>query len=733
MKRLLFVLLLISSVASAQTIDTVLTTDTPNQGRVKINAAMQKLYGYRVDTTGLADATRPILVLQGDSMWVVKDGVINGATQYRQLYMATDDSIASLPQSIYNVKVYGAVGNGSTSDLAAIRSAIAAADSGSIIHFPRGRYVITDTLLINKNRVTLEGDGATIVQTTAGAKMFRVSGNYVTFRNITLIGDTAGSYTNNPDSSVGIDFAKGSVGHVVENCDLSLLDIGIYCHRVNNITIRNNYIHDVYQGVVGGYLSIVDRLNGVSSYMIYGNRIHCAFGPLEYSRPIWLPYSDNFIVTDNELRGGGMAFEALTTSTAETTLFVKIFSGNSCDAAASGPSLVDGNVFDTHYAPAGRGPQSGYFQAIEVGFRGTVSNNVIRNFNVGVGNTARLGRIVNNIFEACGDSVAPGADGVVVVSPYTAKDTSGAVITGNTFVGSNMADIAVNWAAGTDTVYDVIVSNNYSLNSRNEFLKSTRTQGILVSGNIVRNANKGDSSDQAYAVRLGGGVKGYVDALSVENSLASPYGTMNAVAANTGVVIGFSRVKGLRGSQAYDISGGAKVIGRTEVNGTISAVTFENMAVHGTNPVISIEQSNGSGTPNLIIYDSTLTKYAQYKLDVDNSRAYYNVASGMTHYWNVGSTNIAYWTATRLRSNVEHLFVGPILALDNYKILNKSASDYLPVITRDTSKTEATANLGAVGKVAFWTSGATTTVDSVKISGGNLVFYVGGTPYKAVP
>jgi Pectate lyase superfamily protein len=50
---------------------------------------------------------------------------------------------------VYNVKDYGAVGNGTTDDTTAIQSAInAVSNSGGVVYLPRGTYKITDTLLI---------------------------------------------------------------------------------------------------------------------------------------------------------------------------------------------------------------------------------------------------------------------------------------------------------------------------------------------------------------------------------------------------------------------------------------------------------------------------------------------------------------------------------------------------------------------------------------------------------
>ncbi|MEZ5660319.1 MAG: glycosyl hydrolase family 28-related protein [Burkholderiaceae bacterium] len=57
-----------------------------------------------------------------------------------------------------NVRHYGARGDGTTDDSAAIQSAIAAAPVGGTLYFPRGNYRVSDTFVIQK-RINVRGDG----------------------------------------------------------------------------------------------------------------------------------------------------------------------------------------------------------------------------------------------------------------------------------------------------------------------------------------------------------------------------------------------------------------------------------------------------------------------------------------------------------------------------------------------------------------------------------------------
>lgn len=64
----------------------------------------------------------------------------------------------STQQGVYNVRDYGAVGNGVTSDSSAIAAAIAAAgSSGGTVYFPPGVYRITSTIALGGSKVSLAG------------------------------------------------------------------------------------------------------------------------------------------------------------------------------------------------------------------------------------------------------------------------------------------------------------------------------------------------------------------------------------------------------------------------------------------------------------------------------------------------------------------------------------------------------------------------------------------------
>ncbi len=78
----------------------------------------------------------------------------------------TNQSSQNSTGQINNVKSYGAKGDGSTNDTAAIQSAVKASGSHSTIFFPPGVYVLSDGITISNNNVEIYGSGATITQTS---------------------------------------------------------------------------------------------------------------------------------------------------------------------------------------------------------------------------------------------------------------------------------------------------------------------------------------------------------------------------------------------------------------------------------------------------------------------------------------------------------------------------------------------------------------------------------------
>jgi Pectate lyase superfamily protein len=84
---------------------------------------------------------------------------------------APTQALSASERGFYNVRDYGARGNGSADDTAAIRSAIAAAQQnayGGVVYLPVGQYVVTAPLVVTRSDILILGSGPLATMGGAG-------------------------------------------------------------------------------------------------------------------------------------------------------------------------------------------------------------------------------------------------------------------------------------------------------------------------------------------------------------------------------------------------------------------------------------------------------------------------------------------------------------------------------------------------------------------------------------
>lgn len=95
-----------------------------------------------------------------------------GAAAGGEAARATQAHVPSAPgRGLYNVRDYGARGNGSADDTAAIRGAIAAAQQnvyGGVVFLPAGQYVVRAPLVISRSDILILGEGPLATMGGAG-------------------------------------------------------------------------------------------------------------------------------------------------------------------------------------------------------------------------------------------------------------------------------------------------------------------------------------------------------------------------------------------------------------------------------------------------------------------------------------------------------------------------------------------------------------------------------------
>lgn len=112
-------------------------------------------------TTGASAANKPTTLQAVLDRWYDSAGTTNFQVLLGGAATDLDTAFTNLSGVVYNVKGYGAVGNGTTDDRAAIVAAVAAAAAagGGTVFFPAGTYRISDRVDVGAT-VNLMGAGA---------------------------------------------------------------------------------------------------------------------------------------------------------------------------------------------------------------------------------------------------------------------------------------------------------------------------------------------------------------------------------------------------------------------------------------------------------------------------------------------------------------------------------------------------------------------------------------------
>lgn len=191
--------------------------------------------------------------LQEIAEWALKTftGFAQSATS------AVARSIQSKLRDTISVKDFGAVGDGSTDDTAAIQAAVAAATgtiTGFKIYFPVGVYKISATIDIGaKQNMFLIGDGSntTVIQPTSGVT------------TVFKFGDLAGtSYQGINDLHIACVNATSCIAITVENVN------SFWC---NGITITNADIGiQILGGVIQYYTNFQINLSKTAGIKLVG-------------------------------------------------------------------------------------------------------------------------------------------------------------------------------------------------------------------------------------------------------------------------------------------------------------------------------------------------------------------------------------------------------------------------------------------------------------------------------
>ena len=159
---------------TAAVADTTLTTEAPAGTETEPASETEPVVEPGTDApdeteaaSGSADETVADTGSESDTA-AVTDGETEGETEPETLYDIMQKEVFDLvEESCFNVKDYGAKGDGITDDSAAIQAAVTAAQKGrGVLYFPDGEYLVESTITASRNDgliLKLLGRNATLV------------------------------------------------------------------------------------------------------------------------------------------------------------------------------------------------------------------------------------------------------------------------------------------------------------------------------------------------------------------------------------------------------------------------------------------------------------------------------------------------------------------------------------------------------------------------------------------
>ncbi len=344
----------------------------------------------------------------------------------------------------FNVKKFGATGNGVTDDTSALQAAFAAANAaqGSTILFPQGNYLYSDQLVVTGSGVSVVGQHATLTSESDHAFLALQGANE----------SVNGMTFSTQSSALGAIFVNGATGFEIENNTFNAgfsgfaISVGESSNgeiESNKITLNNN----------GSAVTLGDtNLVSIQSNAITGPSTSTStFG-------FQIGSCNNISVVSNRVNGVGFVLAGGDCSTMS-------FMHNACTYAKQAVNLGDtqnltisGNVFTG--TSSGEAPVSinGVQNAL-------VSNNTITNGDTGIvaGGGTNIQISGNTLSNIQGPAIDAGGTSTLIASRNTIRQAQIGIIAGgitnlslngNQIAQCQQQGIITENCTGTETIFN---------------------------------------------------------------------------------------------------------------------------------------------------------------------------------------------------------------------------------------------------------------------------------------
>jgi hypothetical protein len=461
---------------------------------------------------------------------------------------------AKLRQTV-SVKDFGAVGDGTTNDTAAIQLAL---NTSSNVYFPVGNYRVTAQLNIVTSGQTVYGDGD-LSKLTADSGTFTVLRAYnvndVTVKNLKING--AGSYTGISDGAClqfnNVNYGTASGLHCTNHGFAGVLIQNSYYMDVNNNLFTSaagstttSLAGDIVCNYAGGYnnintnfcfgngaygitiQTIIDSPLDYQNYnQIINNQIgtHNSYGILLYGHTQNTVYanivSNNIITGITGIRpdptygytyGAGIYLQG-DNQTICTNNFI-----NSCNSSTTSDLLAPGAIGSTNsgnkiisnnvitdtawYGITVRDPNGSSVAGQNI----TIENNILRNCGTNAGQSSIQISNIGNV-SVIGNRIYNQTVGCAILQSNTV--TTDGIIISNNVVNAFQYGIQLNYARSA------IVSNNILTNPTSNVMQLNNCNYCSVTGNNIQSGTQA-----GFNIRLTGSAT-YLDNLVQGNKITS--------------------------------------------------------------------------------------------------------------------------------------------------------------------------------------------------------------------
>lgn len=199
---------------------------------------------------------------------------LTSAAQARLNLGISSSSAAGVNQ--YNVKDYGAIGNGTADDTVPIQNAIAAATAagGAVVFLPHGTYLVNSGtgFSTSSSGVTIQGEGSNATQIAIGSgftgtSLFTWTGNYGGVRELSIIGNST-TTTSNP-AAHAVTVSGAQTFRVLNATFLNINGYAIRAIGTASQSLHGGMVHNVkIQSCAGGIYILSDSTNTAANFML---------------------------------------------------------------------------------------------------------------------------------------------------------------------------------------------------------------------------------------------------------------------------------------------------------------------------------------------------------------------------------------------------------------------------------------------------------------------------------